>query len=50
MAHTYEASPDARYLVILPPRLRKLIADLFATPDRSLHADIFRRYSSEILE
>lgn len=50
VAHTYEASPDARYLVILPPRLRRLIAELFAAPDRSLHADIFRRYSSEILD
>jgi mannose-6-phosphate isomerase-like protein (cupin superfamily) len=50
VAHTYQALEDARYLIILTPRLRKLIAELQSAPDRSGDDEIFRRHSSEILE
>ena len=49
VAHTYEASDGARYLVVLTPRLRALIAELQSAPDRSADAEIFRRHRSEIL-
>jgi hypothetical protein len=48
-AHTYAASADARYLVILTPRLRALIAELQSSPPAE-HAGIMRRHDSEILE
>ena len=48
VAHTYEASDGARYLVVLTPRLRALIVELQSAPDRSADAEIFRRYRSEI--
>ena len=48
--HTYEAFEDARYLVVLTPRLRRLIAELQSAPDRSGDDEIFRRHCSEILE
>ena len=48
-AHTYTAD-NARYLIVLTPRLSALIAELQATPDRSLHASIYRKYDSELLE
>jgi quercetin dioxygenase-like cupin family protein len=50
VAHTYEALEQARYLVILTPRLRSLIAELQSTPDRSGDAEIFRKHRSEIVE
>ena len=50
VAHTYEAFEEARYLVILTPRLRALIAELQAARDRSGDDEIFRRHSSEVLE
>ena len=50
VAHTYVSLPDARYLVILTPRLRELIAALSSTPDRSGDEEIYRRYRSELLE
>jgi mannose-6-phosphate isomerase-like protein (cupin superfamily) len=49
VAHTYEASPPARYLVVLTPRLRALIAELQASRDRSADAEIYRRHRSEIV-
>ena len=48
-AHTYAASAGARYLVILTPRLRALIAELQSSPPAE-HAGIMRRHDSEILE
>ena len=48
-AHTYAASSDARYLMILTPRLRALVAELHGSPPAE-HAAILRRYHSEILE
>lgn len=49
VAHTYEAAPSARYLVVLTPRLRALIAELQANRDRSADAGIYRRHRSEIV-
>jgi mannose-6-phosphate isomerase-like protein (cupin superfamily) len=49
VAHTYEAV-DARYLVVLSPRLVALIDELQRTPDRRRHADIYRAHESELLE
>jgi mannose-6-phosphate isomerase-like protein (cupin superfamily) len=49
VAHTYEAV-DARYLIILTPRLAALIQDLQRTPDRSRHPDIYRAHESQLLE
>jgi mannose-6-phosphate isomerase-like protein (cupin superfamily) len=47
VAHTFGG--DARYLLILTRRLNDLIAELHAT-DRSQHADVFRKYRSELVE
>ena len=49
VAHTYVASPEARYLIVLTPRLAALIEEVHgaAPADR---AEIFRRYASELLE
>jgi mannose-6-phosphate isomerase-like protein (cupin superfamily) len=47
--HTYEAMPGARYLIILTPRLRKLIAELQSTPPAQ-HPDVYRRHASELVE
>jgi mannose-6-phosphate isomerase-like protein (cupin superfamily) len=49
VAHTYQAD-DARYLIILTPRLKELIAELHQAPDRSAHGEIYRKYRSELLE
>jgi mannose-6-phosphate isomerase-like protein (cupin superfamily) len=49
-AHTFEALEGARYLLILTPRLKSLIADLQTTRDPAAQADIYRRYQSELLE
>ena len=49
MAHTYEAV-DARYLIILTPRLDALIKALQAEKDRSRHAAIYEAHQSEMLE
>jgi hypothetical protein len=49
VAHTYEAI-DARYLIVLTPRLASLIAELQQSPDRSRHAAIYEKYDSELLE
>jgi mannose-6-phosphate isomerase-like protein (cupin superfamily) len=50
VAHSYEAVGTARYLIILTPRLRDLIAELHGAPDLHQHQAIMRRYQSEILE
>jgi hypothetical protein len=47
--HTYQAH-DARYLVIMPPRLVALIAELQAARDHATHAAIYRKYESTLLE
>lgn len=49
VAHTYQASTPARYLVVLTPRLRSLIAELQAGGGRSSTAEIYRRHRSEIV-
>jgi mannose-6-phosphate isomerase-like protein (cupin superfamily) len=49
VAHTYEAV-DARYLIILTPRVAALIQELQRTPDRSRHPEIYRAHESELLE
>jgi len=46
--HTYEAV-DARYLVVLTPRLVRLIDELH-THAPSEHAAVYRKYFSELLE
>ncbi len=48
--HTYEALGAARYLLILTPRLRDLIAALHAASRREQQQQIMREYQSEILE
>ncbi len=45
----YEAHGPTRYLIILTPRLRELIAALHAAPIIQ-HAAIMRQYRSEIVE
>jgi mannose-6-phosphate isomerase-like protein (cupin superfamily) len=50
VAHTYVSLPDARYLVVLTPRLRELIAELSSAADRSGDDEIYRRHRSELLE
>ena len=47
--HTYEAR-DARYLIIMTPRLSALIAELQSDRDPASQADIYRRHASELLE
>jgi mannose-6-phosphate isomerase-like protein (cupin superfamily) len=49
VAHTYVTSPDARYLVILTPRIRALIRELQANRDREAAPEIYRRHHSEIV-
>lgn len=49
VAHTYQAT-DARYLIILTPRLDALIRELQSTKDRASHSAIYRRYQSSLLE
>lgn len=48
VAHTYVASNDARYLIILTPRLNKLITEL-QNSTLNAHASIMKKYKSEIL-
>jgi quercetin dioxygenase-like cupin family protein len=49
VAHTYQAL-DARYLLVMTPRLAALIAELQAVPDLSSHAAIYQKYESTLLE
>jgi quercetin dioxygenase-like cupin family protein len=50
MAHTYTAGKDARYLIVLTPRLSALIAALQAERDPSQQREIYKRFDSELLE
>jgi quercetin dioxygenase-like cupin family protein len=50
IAHTYTAAEDARYLIILTPRLSALITALQAEGDQSEHGEIYKRFNSELLE
>lgn len=47
--HSYQAI-DARYLIILTPRLDELIRELQRTPGGVAHAAVYRKYDSELLE
>jgi quercetin dioxygenase-like cupin family protein len=47
--HTY-GTDDARYLIVLTPRLRQLIDELHRSQDLSTHAEIYRKHDSELLE
>jgi len=50
VAHTYyEAAGPTRYLIIMTPRLRELIAALHGAP-RHMHSEITRQFASEIVE
>jgi len=48
--HTYTAGPGSRYLIVLTPRLRELIATLQADRDPAHQQEIYRRFDSELLE
>lgn len=50
VAHTYTAGADARYLIVLTPRLRALIAALQADRDPTHQGEIYQRFDSELLE
>ena len=50
VAHTYTAGDDARYLIVLTPRLSALIAALQADHDPAHQHEIYRRFDSELLE
>ncbi|MBZ5584786.1 MAG: cupin domain-containing protein [Acidobacteriia bacterium] len=50
VAHTYTAGADARYLIILTPRLSALIAALQADRDPAHRQEIYRHFDSEALE
>lgn len=50
VAHTYyEAAGPTRYLIIMTPRLRELIAALHGVP-RQEHGTILRQFASEMVE
>ena len=49
VAHTYQAT-DARYLIILTPRLDALIAELQTRPDPASVPGIYRKHASTLLE
>src|SRR5437868_14518524 len=49
VAHTYEAI-DARYLIVLTPRLDALIKEPQRERDRGEHPAIYRPHDSELLE
>jgi len=50
VAHTYTAGHNARYLIVLTPRLSALIAALQSERDPSRQPEIYRRFDSELLE
>jgi mannose-6-phosphate isomerase-like protein (cupin superfamily) len=50
VAHTYVASPTARYLVVLTPRLRALVRELQENREASAAPGVYRRYRSELVE
>jgi mannose-6-phosphate isomerase-like protein (cupin superfamily) len=47
--HTYTAL-DARYLIVLTPRLTALIDELQAAPAGTDYAALYRRYQSTLIE
>jgi mannose-6-phosphate isomerase-like protein (cupin superfamily) len=47
--HTYSAR-DARYLIVLTPRLEALIAELQSNRDPAAQRDIYARHESTLLE
>jgi mannose-6-phosphate isomerase-like protein (cupin superfamily) len=47
--HTYRAI-DARYLIVLTPRLAALIAELQGAPEGTDYASLYRRYQSTLIE
>lgn len=47
--HTYVASEEARYLIIVTRQIEALIDELHATPPGE-HARVYRRHASELLE
>ena len=47
--HTYR-SLDARYLIVLTPRLAALIEELQAAPADTDWASVYRRYQSTLIE
>ena len=49
VAHTYVTADDARYLIVLTPRLQALIEELHRSPPTE-HAAVYRRFASELLE
>jgi quercetin dioxygenase-like cupin family protein len=49
-AHTYTAASDARYLIILTPRLSALIKALQSDRDPTHQHEIYQRFNSELLE
>jgi uncharacterized cupin superfamily protein len=49
VAHTYVTSDDARYLIVLTPRLSALIDELHQVAPAE-HAAVYARYESELLE
>ena len=48
--HTYVSREGSRYLIVLTPRLRALIAELQANPDHSKAAAVYARHASAILD
>ena len=50
VAHTYTAGADARYLIVLTPRLSALIAALQSDRDPTHLREIYRRFDSELPE
>jgi quercetin dioxygenase-like cupin family protein len=49
-AHTYTAGENARYLIVLTPRLNALIAALQSNRHPAHQREIYRRFDSEVLE
>ena len=48
VAHTYKVVGSARYLIILTPRLRDLIAELQSTA-LAQHGAVMRKYQSQLI-
>src|SRR5215472_17545366 len=49
VAHTYTVRDDARYLIVLTPRLSALIESLQTDRDPAHQHEIYRRFDSELL-
>jgi quercetin dioxygenase-like cupin family protein len=50
VAHTYTAGQNARYLIVLTPRVSALIKALQADRDPAHQHKIYRQFDSELLE